>query len=144
MNPRYNVVTNFPLPTIDWDEQEVDDLDIITKPIVAHIEEWVNGQVAWLKQQVVVLTYEGLKSEPSAIEDVAATTSTGGTSKSPLLTRSKKRKGIEAKQSLDPKVYSRKDSGVSPSKKPRWMGSVAGKPTNQEDPLQEGEEGKID
>lgn len=46
MDPRYAVVTNFPLPMIDWDEQEVDDLDIVTKPIVAHTKEWVDRQVA--------------------------------------------------------------------------------------------------
>lgn len=39
MDPRYLAVANLPLPTIDWDEQEVDDLDIITKPILARTKE---------------------------------------------------------------------------------------------------------
>lgn len=46
MDTRYNTVANFPLPTIDWDEQEVSDLDIITKTIQAHTKQWVDGQVA--------------------------------------------------------------------------------------------------
>lgn len=36
--------------------------------------------------------YEGLKSEPSATEEAAATTLTGGTSKSPPIIKSRKRK----------------------------------------------------
>lgn len=119
MDPMYATVANFLLLMIDQDEQEVDDLDIVTKPIKAQTKEWIDGQVAQLKKQGVVLTYEGLKSEPSATKDVTATTSIGRTSKSPLITRSKKRKVIEAKQSPDPKVYSRKDSRKSPSKRPK-------------------------
>lgn len=95
MDPRYNVVSNLSLPTIDYDEQEVDDLDIVTKPIMAWTKEWVKRKVAKLKQQGVVLMYEGLESEPNVIEDVVTTTSTSRTSKSPLITRSKKRKEIE-------------------------------------------------
>lgn len=82
-----------------------------------------------MKKQGVVLTYEGLKSEPSAIEDVVSTTSIGGTSKYPPLTISKKRKGTEAEQSPDPKVYSRKYSEGSPSKRHKQTGSVVGQPT---------------
>lgn len=33
--PQYNIVANLPLPMIDWDEQEVDNLNILTKPIEA-------------------------------------------------------------------------------------------------------------
>lgn len=95
MDPQYNAVANLPLPAIDWDEQEVDDLDFVTKPIMAKTKKWVKRQVAQLKQQGMVLTYKGLKSEPSTTEDVTATTSMGRTSKSPPITRSKKRKGTE-------------------------------------------------
>lgn len=63
MDPRYNVVANLPLPLIDWDEQEVDDLEILTKPLKAQTKEWIDGRVSQLKQQGVTLTYEGLESE---------------------------------------------------------------------------------
>lgn len=119
MDPQYNAVANLSLPAIDWNEQEVDDLDIVTKPIIAQTEEWVKRQEAQLKQQGVVLTYKGLKSEHSATEDVIATVSIGGTSKSPLIALLKKRKEEKIEQSPDPKVYTRKDSGGSPSKKPK-------------------------
>lgn len=61
IDPQYNVVVNFPLPLIDWDEQEVNDLDILTKPVEACTKEWIDGKVARLKQKGVILTYEGLK-----------------------------------------------------------------------------------
>lgn len=46
MDSRYNAIASLSLLAIDWDEEEDDDLDIITKPIMAHTKEWVNGQVA--------------------------------------------------------------------------------------------------
>lgn len=49
MDPWCNVVANLLLPLIDWDEQEVDDLDILIKPIKARTKEWVDGKISQLK-----------------------------------------------------------------------------------------------
>lgn len=49
MHLRYPAVANLPIPSIDWDEQEVDDLDTITQPIITRTKEWIDGQVAHLK-----------------------------------------------------------------------------------------------
>lgn len=46
MHPRYLAVANLAIPSIDWDEQEVEDLDTITQPIITRTKEWVDGQVA--------------------------------------------------------------------------------------------------
>lgn len=49
MHLRYLTVANLPIPSIDWDEQEVDNLDTITEPILTCTREWIDGQVAHLK-----------------------------------------------------------------------------------------------
>lgn len=117
VHPRYPAVADLAIPSINWDEQEVKDLDTITQPIIARTKEWVDGQVAQLKQRGVALTYEALKSRPSATEDVATSTSAGETSKSPPVTRSQKRKEAEIAQSVDPTVQATKDMGGSSPKK---------------------------
>lgn len=33
IDERFDVVAKFPLPVIDWDEEEVNDLDIVTRPV---------------------------------------------------------------------------------------------------------------
>lgn len=49
MDPRYNTIANLPLPLIDWDEQEVEDLNILTKSIEAKTKEWIDGKISQLK-----------------------------------------------------------------------------------------------
>lgn len=44
----YNALTKVPLPVIDWTEQEVIDLDTVTRPIEHVTKKWLDNQVAQL------------------------------------------------------------------------------------------------
>lgn len=43
VNPWYNATVDLPLPLIDWDKWEVDDLNILSKPVEARMKEWIDG-----------------------------------------------------------------------------------------------------
>lgn len=49
IDPQYEAVSNLPLQLIDWDEQEVNDLEILTNLVEAHTKEWIDGKIAQLK-----------------------------------------------------------------------------------------------
>lgn len=98
MDHRYEPVANLPFPLIDWDEWEVDDLDIISKLVEARTKEWIDGKISLLKQQGITLTYEELEEEPiSEIDSWMTATPMKEDSQSPPVTRSRKRKEVAEK-----------------------------------------------
>lgn len=137
---RFDPIANLPLPLIDWDEEEVNNLDILTKPIEDRTKQWIDEQVAQLKLQGETLTYGELEDEiKSKIDSGTVAARSGETSKSPSSIRSKKRKEVAERQPKH-KVYSIKASEGEPSKKGNKLGRPVKMPTIQEDPLHEGEE----
>lgn len=49
VDPRYDVITNLPFPLIDWNEEEVNNLKILTKPVDHRTRQWVDTQITQLK-----------------------------------------------------------------------------------------------
>lgn len=43
IDPRYDVVANLPFPLIDWKEEEVNNLNILTKPVEHRMRQWINA-----------------------------------------------------------------------------------------------------
>lgn len=118
IDPRFNVIANLPLPLIGWDEEYVNDLKILTKPIEARKKQWINGKISQLKLQGATLTYGELKDELERETNSGTFAAPSGeTSKSPPTTISKKRKEVEERQPKH-KVYSRSQR-ASPPRNPR-------------------------
>lgn len=129
IDPWYDVISNLSLPLIDWDKEEVNDLDVLTNPIEARKKRWIYEQVAPRKFQGVTLTYGELEDEPKSETDSGTIVAPSGeTSKSPPTTRSKKRKEVVEHQPKH-KVYSRKPSKGEPSKKAKKLGGFTEMPT---------------
>lgn len=105
LDVRFNVVANFSLPLIDWNEEEVNDLEIVTKPIENRTRQWVDAQISQLKIQGALLTYGELKDELESEIDSGAATAPGEEGpKYPLVTRSIKRNDVSECQPKH-KVY---------------------------------------
>lgn len=138
---RFDVVSKFPLLLIDWNEEEVNDLDIVTRPIENRMIQWVDAQISQLKAHGVVLTYSELIDELEIeIDSGIAIAPAGETSKSPPTTKSRKRKYVSERQPKN-KVYIRKTSkGESLSKNAKKSRGFSEMPTIEEDPQHEGEE----
>lgn len=99
VDPRYDVVANFPMPLIDQSEEEVNDLDIVTKLIENRTRQWVDAKIAQLKLQGAILTYGELEDElNSKIDSGAIAPPTEEAPKSPPATRSRKRKQVSEHQ----------------------------------------------
>lgn len=93
-----------------------------------------------MKKQGITLTYAELKDELERETNSGTTTAPSGeNSKSPLATRSRKRKEM-AESQPKPRVYARKVVEGESSKRPK----TSGMPTIQEDPLHEGEEIEVE
>lgn len=43
IDPQYDAITNLLLPLIHWNEEEINDLDILMNPIEARTKEWIDG-----------------------------------------------------------------------------------------------------
>lgn len=106
VNDRYYSKAEFPLPLIDWSEEEVTNLDILKRTIENRTKQWVDAQIAQLKVQGVELTYGELKDELERKTNSGATAAPSEeVPKSPPVTRSKKRKDV-LEHNPKHKVYS--------------------------------------
>lgn len=86
MDLRYDV-SNLPLPLIDQNEEELNNIDILKEPIENRTREWIYAQIAKLKLQGATLTYSELKDElKSEISNGTTTIPTEEALKSPLAT----------------------------------------------------------
>lgn len=93
---RYNALSKVPFLVIDQTELEVIELNIVMCPIEQRTKKWLENQMALLQQQGVELTYKELEDDiESETNSGTSVGSLGEDPKSPLVTRSSKRKVLE-------------------------------------------------
>lgn len=142
LDEKYNALANVLLPVIDQAEEEVTYLDTITCTLEQRNKVRIDEKIVELQEYGIEITYGELKDEvESEIDSNTIVGSSSEASKSPLVTKSKKRKDA-VEWNPKKKVYSIKSAKGQPSKKEKRMGTfVLEIPTIQEEePLHEEEE----
>lgn len=71
MQPKFEKVKDQPIQLPDWSEPEIDDLDILARPVLKFTRHWVDRHIKMLKEGNVHLSYQlmgSLNSHSEATE----------------------------------------------------------------------------